>query len=112
MTLWLDAQLPPAIASWISKKFSVSAIAVRDLGLRESRDHEIFLAAREADAIVMTKDSDFARLQQELGSPPQIIWLTFGNTSNTHLEQILMQNLRRALEFIQSGEPLVEISAD
>jgi predicted nuclease of predicted toxin-antitoxin system len=99
------------MAPWISKQFSVSAIAMRDLGLRESREREIFLAAREAGAIVMTKDNGFARLHQELGPPPQVIWLTFGNTSNAHLKQILTRSLGKALEFVQSGETLVEFSA-
>jgi predicted nuclease of predicted toxin-antitoxin system len=110
MTIWLDVQLSPAMAPWISAQFSVTAVAVRDLGLRDSKDREIFLAARCEGAVVMTKDSDFAWLQQELGPPPQPIWLTFGNTSNMHLKQILARNLGRALGFIQAGEPLVEIS--
>jgi predicted nuclease of predicted toxin-antitoxin system len=111
MTVWLDAQLSPAIAPWISVQVSVAAVPVRDLGLRDSTDREIFLAARQAGAIVVTKDSDFVRLQQELGPPPQLIWLTFGNTSNAHLKQILTRSLGNALEFIQAGETLVEISA-
>jgi predicted nuclease of predicted toxin-antitoxin system len=57
----------------------------------------------------MTKDSDFVRLQQELGPPPQLIWLTFGNTSNAHLKQILTRSLGKALEFIQAGETQVEV---
>jgi predicted nuclease of predicted toxin-antitoxin system len=43
MTVWLDAQLSPAIAPWISVQFSVAAVAVRDLGLRDSTDREISL---------------------------------------------------------------------
>ena len=67
MTIWRDAQLSPAIAPWISAQFSVTALAVRELGLRDSKDREIFLAAKRAGAVVMTKDSDFVWLQQELG---------------------------------------------
>ena len=59
MILWLDAQLSPAMASWISGEFFVQAVAVRDLGLRDAKDPEIFLAARKANALVMTKDADF-----------------------------------------------------
>jgi predicted nuclease of predicted toxin-antitoxin system len=55
MNIWLDAQLSPAIAMWITARFGVSAIALRDLGLRESTDREVFFAARQADAVVMTK---------------------------------------------------------
>jgi len=56
MTIWLDAQLSPAIAPWISAQFSMTALAVRELGLRDSKHREIFLAAKRAGAVVMTKD--------------------------------------------------------
>jgi predicted nuclease of predicted toxin-antitoxin system len=111
MKIWLDAQLSPALAPWVSEQFSVSAGAVRDLGLRDSRDREIFFAAREALAILITKDSDFVKLLQEFGPPPQIIWLTFGNTSNARLKKIFAQTLNRALDLMEAGEIIVEISA-
>jgi predicted nuclease of predicted toxin-antitoxin system len=59
MIIWLEAQLSPAVASWITREFSVSAVAVRDLGLRDAKDQDIFSAARQTNAIVMTKDTDF-----------------------------------------------------
>lgn len=111
MTIWVDAQLSPAIAEWISINFSVPAMALRDLGLRDATDQAIFFAARRASAILMTKDSDFLRLLDELGSPPKIIWLTCGNTSNARLRQILTKTLPRALSLLQS-EQLVEINSD
>jgi predicted nuclease of predicted toxin-antitoxin system len=111
MNIWLDAQLSPAMAVWISAEFPVSVVAVRDLGLREAKDREIFLAAREAGAVVMTKDRDFVRLVEELGSPPQVIWLTCGNTSNTRLREILKQTFDKTMELIEAGEPVVEINA-
>ncbi|MDP6505604.1 MAG: DUF5615 family PIN-like protein [Planctomycetota bacterium] len=110
MTIWLDAQLSPQLAPWISENFSVSAQAIRDLGLRDSLDRDIFLAAREAGAIVMSKDSDFLLLLEQLGPPPQVLWLTCGNTSNASLKTLLSQTLQPALEILQQGEPLVEIS--
>jgi predicted nuclease of predicted toxin-antitoxin system len=57
----------------------------------------------------MTKDSDFVRLLEELGPPPQVVWLTCGNTSNARLKQIMVNALPRAIELLESGEPLVEI---
>ena len=92
-------------------QYGVPAIALRDLGLRDATDREIFFAARVADTIVMTKDSDFIRLLEEQGPPPKIIWLTCGNTSNARLKGILTGTLERALELLQTGESLVEISA-
>ena len=109
MIIWVDAQLSPALAAWLTSTFGVQAAAVRDLGLREAADRAIFLAAGNASAVVMTKDSDFVRLLVELGPPPQVIWLTCGNTSNAHLKQILMRTLPGAMSLLESGQPLVEI---
>jgi len=97
------------MAAWLTGTFGVQSIAVRDLGLREAADRAIFLAARNASAVVMTKDSDFVRLLVELGSPPQVIWLTCGNTSNVYLKLILMRTLPGAMSLLESGQPLVEI---
>jgi len=78
MRIWVDAQMSPAIATWISSNYAVNAVAIRDLGLRDAEDKEIFEAARQEKAVVMTKDSDFVLLLDKLGPPPQVIWVTCG----------------------------------
>lgn len=110
MTVWVDANLSPAIAAWITSTFGVTAFALRDVGLRNAEDLEIFETAKAQDVIVMTKDSDFVNLVDRLGVPPQIIWLTCGNTSNARLREILSTTLPKALELLRAGEALVEIS--
>ena len=85
MTIWVDAQLSPALVRWFQDALGVPAIAVRDLGLRDAADPAIFRAAREANAIVLTKDDDFVRLLERQGPPPQVVWLTCGNTSKRSL---------------------------
>ena len=62
MTLWLDNQLPPAVALWMRLTLSVVCTAVRDLNLHRASDFEIFTAARAAQAVVVTKDADFVEL--------------------------------------------------
>lgn len=109
--IWIDAQMSPAIADWIAANFPVACFAIRNLGLRDAEDREIFLEAREQSAIVMTKDSDFILLQNELGSPPKIIWITCGNTSNARLKEILTTTLPEALKLLNAGEDLVEVNA-
>jgi len=110
VTLWIDAQLSPALASWVTQTFDIPAAAVRELGMRDAADQEIFEAARKAKATVLTKDSDFVHLLERFGPPPQVIWLTCGNTSNAHLRQLLVRALPQALALLKSGERLVEIS--
>jgi predicted nuclease of predicted toxin-antitoxin system len=60
----------------------------------------------------MTKDRDFVELVERYGSPPQVIWLTCGNTSNARLKEILTVTLPDALELLRSGERLVEITGN
>lgn len=90
----------------------MTAVALRDIGLRDAEDYEIFEAAKAQGAIVITKDRDFVDLVDRFGSPPQIIWLTCGNTSNARLREILSATLPEALELLRTGEMLVEISGD
>jgi predicted nuclease of predicted toxin-antitoxin system len=109
--IWIDAQMSPAIAAWITDNFSVKCLAVREVGLHYAEDREIFLEARKQSAIVMTKDSDFITLQNELGAPPKIIWITCGNTSNARLKEILTATLSDALVLLDAGENLIEVNA-
>jgi predicted nuclease of predicted toxin-antitoxin system len=109
MILWLDAQLSALIASWIKFHFKIDAIPIRDIGLRDSEDIEIFHAARKSNVVIITKDHDFIDLISLYCKPPQIILLSCGNTSNDSLKIILNKSLESALKFIQSGESIVEI---
>ena len=111
MKIWIDAQMSPAIATWISSNYAVSAVAIRDLGLRDAKDKKIFEAARQEKAVVMTKDSDFVLLLDRMGPPPQVLWVTCGNTSNVRLKEVLANTLPKALDLLNLGEKLVEISA-
>jgi predicted nuclease of predicted toxin-antitoxin system len=108
MRLWIDAQLPPSLALFLRDN-GYDAIAVRDLGLRDADDQKIFMSARMADAIVITKDSDFIDLLHRMGSPPKVLWLTCGNTSYAQLRSIFGIHLKRALDLFGGGEILVEI---
>jgi predicted nuclease of predicted toxin-antitoxin system len=109
LILWVDAQLSPALCPWIESALSVTAVAVRDLGLRDATDAEIFRAARSQSAVVMSKDRDFRDLVLQHGPPPQVLWLTCGNTSNAALTGLLAQALPEALRHLEAGAPLVEI---
>ena len=57
-TIWLSAHLSPKLADWIAKEFGVNCMAVRDIGLREASDIDIFSEAKRQNAVIMTKDSD------------------------------------------------------
>jgi predicted nuclease of predicted toxin-antitoxin system len=110
MIVWLDAQLPPALAVWMRGEFGVDAVALRELGLRDATDRDIFTAARRAGAVLMSKDSDFVDLVQTQGPPPQLIWLTCGNVTNARLRIAFGRSWLRIATMIDAGEPIVELS--
>lgn len=111
MTIWLDAHVSPSIAPWLATTFPVTAIAVRDLGLRDALDPPIFAEAKANRAVVMTKDSDFAEMVTRLGPPPQVLWLRCGSTSNAVLKDLLLRELPDALVRLAAGEVLIELGA-
>jgi predicted nuclease of predicted toxin-antitoxin system len=109
--LWLDAQLSPALGRWLEKMFNLRVLALQEEPeLVAAKDREIFAAAKAAGAVVMTKDRDFVDLVGRIGPPPQVLWITCGNTSNRALKRILSFTLPPALELLAGGEHLVEIS--
>ena len=109
MKIWIDAQLSPGLAAWMREALHVEATALRDLGLREARDAEIFQRARAADVVVFTKDQDFLELLRRLGPPPRILWLSTGNSSNQRVRTMLTRSWPKISALLRSGEALVEV---
>ncbi len=110
MQLWIDAQVSPALAQWMRHELTVDAVAVRDLGLRSAEDPDIFARARaHGGVVVLTKDRDFVELLARLGPPPQVVWLTCGNTSNAYLREVLREAWPHIAGLLAAGEPLVEV---
>jgi predicted nuclease of predicted toxin-antitoxin system len=111
MTIWIDAQLSPFIAAWINSNFlNISARSLRSLGLRDADDYDIFQQARKANVILMSKDQDFVKRIELHGTPPKLIWITCGNTSNATMCEILKTSLAQAIELLGTSENIVEIS--
>jgi predicted nuclease of predicted toxin-antitoxin system len=108
--VWLDAQLPPAMARWLRQAHGVDAWHVEDVEQLEADDSEIFSAARTGRAAVLvTKDDDFVQLVERLGPPPQVVWVTCGNMRNAELRAIVLDAWPRIATLLASGEPLVEL---
>jgi predicted nuclease of predicted toxin-antitoxin system len=81
--------------------------------LRNADDIEIFTKAKqhESSIIIITKDADFVDLIIRLGSPPKVILLTCGNTSNAMLKEIFSFQLKEAITMLGSAEnDIVEIA--
>ena len=110
MIIWIDAQLSPSIANCINTNFpGLDGQSLRSLGLENANDYDIFRNARKAKVLIMSKDYDFVKLIEIYKTPPKLIWITCGNTSNARLCEILKSSLQQAVDLLSSGEAMVEI---
>jgi predicted nuclease of predicted toxin-antitoxin system len=110
MEIWIDAQLSPSVALWINQSFDgINAKSMRALGLRDADDEVIFMEAKGQKVTIMSKDADFIKLLERFGPPPQIIWITVGNSSNASLKKILGKHFSTILEMLGNGEKFIEV---
>jgi predicted nuclease of predicted toxin-antitoxin system len=109
MRFLLDAQLSPALCQYIADRFSVEVNHVIAVGLVPASDMEIFRYAREHQAIVITKDRDFLELSRQHGTPPQVICIRSGNTSNAMMKWSINAMFPDVLRLLSEGEGIVEL---
>lgn len=110
MKFLIDGQISKKISIWLKAEFGYEAFHIKDLGLQFAEDKQVFKKAKDLGLIIITKDRDFLDLQMRLGSPPKIIWVTSGNTSNEKLKQIFSQLFPQAIELLKQEYNFIEIS--
>ena len=83
---------------------------VRELGLEDSADIEIFNFAKRNEFTIVTFDSDFFDLNTLYGFPPKIIWLRTGNTTTSNLDSLLRRKFDLIKTFVDSEFGCLEIN--
>ena len=81
MNFLVDAQLSPGLARWLADQ-GHSAQHVNDVGLAGAEDSVIWNHALGVNAIIVTKDEDFAERTARTAVGPVIVWLRIGNATN------------------------------
>jgi predicted nuclease of predicted toxin-antitoxin system len=74
---------------------------VRELGLTNPTNFEIWEFALKNKYTIVTFDSDVIDLANLIGSPPKIIWLRFGKASNLKIVNKALSNMELILTFIK-----------
>jgi predicted nuclease of predicted toxin-antitoxin system len=104
----VDAQLPPRLAAWLVAR-GHEAVHVESIGLRHDDDGPILQWAISNDAVLVTKDRDFAPRPVEPPSPIQIVWIRTGNVSNRVLFERLEVGWPAVEAFLIANQRVVEI---
>jgi predicted nuclease of predicted toxin-antitoxin system len=103
----VDAQMPPSLAEWIRTR-GHEASALREIGLRDAPDTEIWAYACANNCVLITKDEDFPLLAEARPGPP-IIWVRTGNL----LKRALFVRFERAwpglLDHLEAGTSVIEL---
>ena len=84
-------------------------MAVRDIGLRESRDSEIWERYVRTGEVIDSKDDDFARRVRDVVTGLSVVWLRVGNSSKRALEAWWVPLLPTIVEQLTAGERLIEV---
>ena len=108
MRILIDAQLPPGLVPLLARA-GHDAVHVANLGLRDATDTALWDRAVQENAVICTKDEDFAlrRLRRQAG--PTIVWLRVGNASNPALRRWLPPLLPQIEQMVARGEVLIEV---
>ena len=104
----IDAQLPPALARSLEAA-GHQAQHVAEIGLRDEADSLIWDHALKHQAVILTKDEDFAARVLKNPKGPRVVWLRIGNSSRRALIRWFNPLLPQILDYLQKGDRLIEV---
>jgi predicted nuclease of predicted toxin-antitoxin system len=108
MRFLVDAQLPPALARWLTER-GHEADHVADKGMAAAKDTVIWEYAIDNDFAIITKDEDFAQRALLVSKCPIIIWIRLPNTRRRELLVWFDTTLSDILTAVERGERLIEV---
>ncbi|MEO5569728.1 MAG: DUF5615 family PIN-like protein [Bacteroidia bacterium] len=103
MKFIIDTQLPPGLSQLITNKGCDAVHTTFFPNGHLMNDHEIRKIAVDQNRIIITKDTHFREYFILKGSPPKVILLTIGNSSNNELFEIIDRCLPMCLSNIEHG---------
>jgi predicted nuclease of predicted toxin-antitoxin system len=109
MKFLVDAQLPPALAKWLTGK-GHAAGHVGDNGMQASPDTAIWDYAMREGAEIVTKDEDFAQRKNMTEKGPMVVWIRLPNTRRRDLLAWFETVLPDILVALERGDTLIEVT--
>ena len=111
MKLLLDQNISFRVVRLIHHKYEGTK-QLRELGLENLGDKEIWDYARENHFSILSFDSDFYELSNYFGHPPKIIWLRTGNIRSIEIAHLLLDKFEVIQQFIDTYEDVACIELD
>ena len=108
MRFLVDARLPPALALLLRDHGHV-AEHITEIGPADTPDRDLWQYALEKDAVVVTKDEDFADMVATGREAPAVVWIRIGNTRRAVLLAWFEPLIEQIVEMVGSGQRLIEL---
>jgi predicted nuclease of predicted toxin-antitoxin system len=77
---------------------------VRDVGLRDATDDEIWAYAKGQGFVIVSKDRDFQERSFVEGAPPKVVWLDVGNAGTDAIANLLVAERERVAQFEMAAD--------
>jgi predicted nuclease of predicted toxin-antitoxin system len=104
----VDNHLPPAVVRWLEAK-GCQAEHVLDLGLGQALDKVIWERAAGTNAVILSKDEDFAQAVLVRPEPVVVVWLRIGNCRTPVLLAALERAWPDIVSRLDAGDRLIEV---
>jgi predicted nuclease of predicted toxin-antitoxin system len=99
MRLLFDQNISHRILQILPEKFQGST-SIKQEGLINAPDRQVWDHARKNNYVIVTQDSDFNDLNLLNGFPPKIIWIRTGNLSTKAIRNILIDYFDEIEKFL------------
>ncbi len=99
MKLLFDQHLSHKLVAQLADEFPASQ-HVRNLGLKDGSDDQLWEFAKQEGFVVVTKDEDFHTRSVLRGHPPKVLWIRSGNCSAELVETLLRKNYSEIEKFV------------
>ena len=77
---------------------------VRDLGIENYSDIQIWEYAKTHDYVILTFDADFYNFSLVWGQPPKIVWVRSQNQTSKNIEFLLRKHLISIFDFYKDND--------
>lgn len=108
MRFLIDAQLPPALAP-VLIEHGHEAEHVNDIGRGDAPDRELWRYALDHDAVIVTKDEDFALMVAIGDESPAVVWVRVGNTRRAALLAWFEPLIVQIVSMVERGDQVIEL---
>ena len=103
MKLLFDQNLSHRLVTALANEFPGSE-HVRNVGLRDAPDTEVWNYAKTNGFAIVSKDSDFHQRSLVLGYPPKVIWIRLGNCSTNSVASLVKTHVEALQDFASDPE--------